>query len=193
VRVELAGLTIADAPDRWQSLGFTVDAGDRIVLGGVALALGVAGHGITGWTLRHLPGDGAIDGLVTAATASPPTEPGAVHPNGALGVDHVVITTPDFDRTAAALAQRGLALRRTRQAGDRRQGFRRLGPAIMELVEAPDAPAVEFWGLTIVVADPGSLGPHVGEARTAVQPGRQIATVRASAGLSTRLAFMDPE
>ena len=48
--------------------------------------------------------------------------------------------TPDFDRTVAALDARGLALRRTRQAGDRRQGFRRLGPAIMEIVEAPEAP-----------------------------------------------------
>jgi uncharacterized RDD family membrane protein YckC len=63
----------------------------------------------------------------------------------------------------------------------------------MELVEAPETPAPRFWGLTIVVADLGALGPHVGEARAAVQAGRRIATVGASAGLSTRLAFMDPE
>jgi hypothetical protein len=37
------------------------------------------------------------------------------------------------------------------------------------------------------------LAPHVSEVRNAVQPGRHIATLAASAGLSTKLAFMDPE
>jgi hypothetical protein len=193
MRAELAGLAIADPPELWRALGFAIGDGDRIVLGGVELALGVAGYGVTRWTLRHASSSADIDGLPTSVTTrGPPTAVG-VHPNGAIGVDHVVIVSPDFDRTAAALAHHDLELRRIRQAGDRRQGFRRLGPAIMELVEAPEAPAVGFWGLTIVVADLGALGPHVGEPRTAVQPGRRIATVRASAALSTRLAFMDPE
>jgi hypothetical protein len=157
------------------------------------LALGAAGRGISGWTLRHASSDADIDGLPTSVTTDAPGTAVGVHLNGAIGVDHVVIVTPDFDRSAAVLAGRGLELRRTRQAGDRRQGFRRLGPTIMELVEAPEAPATRFWGLTIVVADLGALGPHVGEARAAVQAGRRIATVGASAGLSTRLAFMDPE
>lgn len=194
--MHLAGLAIADPPELWRALGFAVQDGGRVVLGGVELALGNStppAHGITGWTLRHASGDGDIDGLPTSVTEQAPPEPAAAHPNGALAVDHVVIVTPDFDRSAAALAERDLELRRTRQAGDRRQGFRRLGPTIMELVEAPKAPAARFWGLTIVVADLGALGPHVGRARAAVQAGRQIATVGASAGLSTRLAFMDPE
>jgi catechol 2,3-dioxygenase-like lactoylglutathione lyase family enzyme len=196
VRVQLAGLAIADPPDRWHALGFGVDDRDRVVLGGVELALGAstpAAHGITGWTLRHVAAEGDIDGLPTAVTEEAPADPGAAHSNGALGVDHVVIVTPDFDRSAAALAHRGMELRRVRQAGDRRQGFRRLGPTIMELVEAPEAPTTGFWGLTIVVADLGALDPQVGPARPAVQPGRHIATLDASAGLSTRLAFMDPE
>jgi hypothetical protein len=37
------------------------------------------------------------------------------------------------------------------------------------------------------------LAPHVGEIRDAVQPRRQIATLDQSAGLSPRIAFMDPE
>jgi hypothetical protein len=193
VRVQLAGLTIADPPDRWHALGFTVDDRDRVVLGGVELALGAPGHGITGWTLRHASPAGPIDGLLTAVTREAPRTAVGVHPNGATSVDHVVIVTPDFDRSAAALAQREMELRRVRQAGDRRQGFRRLGPTIMELVEAPEAPTTGFWGLTIVVADLGALGPPVGPARPAVQPRRHLATVDASAGLSTRLAFMDPE
>jgi hypothetical protein len=191
--VHLAGLAIADPPERWRALGFAVDDRDRVVLAGVGLALGAAGRGISGWTLRHASSGADIDGLPTSVTTDAPATAVGVHPNGALGVDHVVIVTPDFDRSAAALAQRGLGLRRIRHAGDRRQGFRRLGPTIMELVEAPETPAPRFWGLTIVVTDLGALGPHVSEARAAVQAGRRIATVGASAGLSTRLAFMDPE
>ncbi len=188
MRVQLAGLAIADPPERWRALGFAVDERDRVGLGGVELALGDStppGHGITGWTLRHAPSAGAVDGLATAVTEDAPAEPVA-HPNGALGVDHVVIVTPDFDRSAAALAQRGMELRRVRQAGERRQGFRRLGPAIMELVEAPEAAVTGFWGLTIVVADLGALGPHVGPARPAVQPGRHIATLGRVGGADRR-------
>jgi hypothetical protein len=191
--VHLAGLAIGDPPECWRALGFAVDDRHRVVLAGVVLALGAAGRGITGWTLRHASSGADIDGLPTSVTTNAPETAVGVHPNGAIGVDHVVIITPDFDRSAAALAERDLELRRIRQAGDRRQGFRRLGPTIMELVEAPKAPAARFWGLTIAVAELGALGSHVGEARAAVQAGRRIATVGASAGLSTRLAFMDPE
>jgi hypothetical protein len=94
------------------------------------------------------------------------------------------------------LAERDLELRRIRQAGDRRQGFRRLGPTIMELVEVPEAPATAFWGLTVVVTDIDALADEhavVSDVRPAVQPGRRIASVGRGAGLSTRLAFMDPE
>jgi catechol 2,3-dioxygenase-like lactoylglutathione lyase family enzyme len=192
-RVTLAGLTVADPPAQWRALGFSV-AQDRVILGGVKVSLGGAGRGITGWTLRNVP-PGDIDGLPTSVIAAP-SETADGHPNGAVAIDHVVIFTPDFDRTAAVLAERGMELRRIRQAGDRRQGFRRLGPTIMELVESPEASAPGFWGLTIVVSDLEALArehAHVGPPRPAVQPGRHIATVDAAAGLSTRLALMDPQ
>jgi hypothetical protein len=78
-------------------------------------------------------------------------------------------------------------------------GFRRLGPAILELVEAVDgAPApARFWGLVVVVEDLDALaeqlGEHLGSIRRAVQPGRRIATLRESAGLGEAVAFMGPE
>ncbi|HEX3976066.1 MAG TPA: hypothetical protein VHW96_07355, partial [Solirubrobacteraceae bacterium] len=112
---------------------------------------------------------------------------------------HVVVTTPDFDRTSAALEGAGIPLRRVREVGEIRQGFRRLGPAILEIVEAPKMPAgpARFWGLVVIVADlvglRARLAPHVGEIRAAVQPGRQIATLSEDAGLSPKIAFMDPE
>ena len=70
----------------------------------------------------------------------------------------------------------------------------------MLLVEAPaedaSAPA-RFWGLVVVVSDLDALarrlGPHLSPVKPAVQPGRRIATVRGSAGVSPALAFMTPE
>lgn len=199
----MTALAVADAPERWAALGFAV--GDRrVALGGVSIALGGPGEGITGWTLvGSVAADGAaIDGLDTTRREKvPPTVAKALrvqsgHPNGAIAVDHVVIVTPDFDRTAACLDAAGLGLRRIRQAGDRRLGFRRLGPAIMEIVEAPEAEAPGFWGLTVTVADlevaRAHMSGHLGDTRAAVQTGRHIATVGPGAGLSTRVALMDP-
>jgi hypothetical protein len=200
VRPELAELGLSDAPSCWAALGFAV-AGSALDLGGVRVRLGEAGEGIVSWTLRGVEVTD-IDGLATVGPAPPgapaPASP-REHANGAVGIDHVVVVTPDFDRTAAALAAAGLALRRIREAGGFRQGFRRLGPAVLELVEARAAPAgpARFWGLVVVVADLDALalrlGEHLGGVRDAVQPGRRIATVRRSAGLGPALAFMDPE
>lgn len=199
-RAELAALQIADAAEAWQALGFQVSQDGVIVLGGVELWLDAAGRGITGWTLRHISLHHDVDGLPTGTTTDPPrTGPRPPHPNGALGIDHVVVTTPDFDRTVATLEEAGIALRRIRDAGGFRQGFRRLGPVILEIVEAPKMPPgpARFWGLVVTVADlvgvRARLSPHVGEIRDAVQPGRQIATLAQSAGLSPRIAFMDPD
>jgi hypothetical protein len=108
--------------------------------------------------------------------------------------------TPNFERTAAALASAGMPLRRVREApGGIRQGFRRLGPAILELVEARDVRerAARFWGLVVIVRDLDALAERLGEQlgtiKDAVQPGRRIATLRASAGLGEAVAFMSPE
>lgn len=199
VRPELTALQIGDPPGRWTTLGFTVES-RRVALGGVVLELGAAGSGITGWTLSGIeePVDG-IDGLGTAVADRRQVAITTEHANGAVEVDHFVIVTPDFDRTARALESHGLALRRTRDAGGFRQGFRRLGPAIMEIVEAREAPPgpARFWGLTLIVPDLDGLrerlAPHVSVVRPAVQPGRHIATLSRSAGLSLPVAFMDPE
>jgi hypothetical protein len=196
-RPELAALQIADPPGAWQALGFAVRDG-IVVLGGVELWLDAAGRGITGWTLRHVARCDDIDGLPTGVTPDPAPAPVA-HPNGAVGIDHVVVATSDFDRTSAALQAAGLPLRRVRDAGGFRQGFRRVGPAILELVEARDAPTgpARFWGLVMIVADLAALadrlGPLMSEIRPAVQRGRHIGALRAAAGLSPRVAFMDPE
>src|SRR5438309_1076718 len=50
-RPQLAELQIADPPARWEALGFAVQD-STLDVGGVRLALGRPGRGLTGWTLR---------------------------------------------------------------------------------------------------------------------------------------------
>ncbi len=199
--VALAELEMSGAAAPWERLGFAV-AGDGLQVGAVRLRFtgGEPGE-IAGWALvgaRSADLDGLRTRLVaeTEATAEPPD-----HPNGALRLDHVVVFTPDLDRTFAALEAAGLELRRVRDAGTPehplRQGFYRLGEAILEVVGdvEPDGPA-RFWGLVVVVSDVDALaerlGDDLGAPRDAVQPGRRIATLRESAGLGVPVAFMSP-
>jgi hypothetical protein len=187
----LTDLSVVDPPAAWEALRFdVVDA--TIALDGVVLRLGAATSGLA------LDGAAIIDGLPTAHPTSPQL-PFAPHPNGVTGVDHFVLVTPDFDGTAEALEAAGLPLKRIRDAGGFRQGFRRVGPAILELVEAnqmPDGPA-RFWGLTLIASDLDALAARLTDRlrpiKDAVQPGRRIATLDRAAGLKTNVAFMTPE
>jgi hypothetical protein len=192
-RPTIGALTLGDPPEPWEALGFTVSDG-RIDLGGVRLNLGAGGPGITSWTLRGIDRVEEIDGLATTVTGDE-APAGLAHPNGAVAVDHVVVVTPDFERTQGALDHAGISLRRIRDAGGFRQGFRRLGPVILELVEAREAPPgpARFWGLVVTVEDLRAVAAHTGAVKPAVQPGRHIATVRRECGLSLAVAFMDPE
>jgi hypothetical protein len=183
-------LALPDPPEAWTSLGFSArDGASRV--GAVTI---VPGADRAGWGLEG----GAVAGLA----AVPVVEVGVVaHPNGAVMVDHVVVATPDLQRTVAALAAAGFDLRRTRdtELGGRplRQAFYRAGEAVLEVVGPPEpaghGPAA-FWGVTITVADLDALavalGDRLGPVHDAVQPGRRIASLRSSAGIATRLAFI---
>ena len=186
-------LEIADEPTAWSAAGFDVEGGECRV-SRVTLRLSGRGErrGIVGWTL----GD------------EPSAEPAGVHPNGVAQIDHVVMLTPDLDRTVAELEAQGFDLRRTRDAptpgGSTRQAFFRAGEPILEVVLAPKGSSVardpsgpaRLWGLAFGVDDlertARSLGDLLGAPRDAVQPGRRIATLRAEAGLGPAIAFMSP-
>jgi hypothetical protein len=199
---ELAELVIADPPDRWRELGFEVDEHGHLDIGAVRLRLGGstgAGGGITAWSLMRVNAMGSIDGLPSPVPRVLYPPPFKSHPNGATSIDHVVIISSSLDRTAAALARAGIELKRTQESERGRMGFRRLGPAILEVVERDDLESDEarFWGLAIVVIDIDSLaaqlGDRLGPIKQAIQPGRRIAALRGGAGISAPLAFMSPE
>jgi hypothetical protein len=201
-------LTVADPPGAWAALGFAVE-GDTCVVGEVRVRLSGpdAGKGLAGWSLRDVEST-ELDGLPTARSERPAPDGAPRHPNGITGLDHVVAITPDLGRTIAALEAAGLDLRRVREeptpAGAPRQAFFRLGAVILEVVQEPeeaieragadrDRPAF-FWGLAFLApgldATVAALGENAGEVRDAVQPGRRIATLRRSAGLSVPVALM---
>lgn len=211
----LVALAVADPAAAWAAAGFTV-AGGSVDLGTTAVQLTGPGrgvHGIVGWTLAGLeaePGSGSIDGLPTAFVDDAPVAPTSApdpHPNGIVGLDHVVVATPDLDRTIAAFEGVGLACRRIREgsAGGApvRQAFFRVGSAIVEVVAgdlgagSPDADApARFFGLALDAADLDAtaavLGDGLGRVKTAVQRGRRIATLRhRHLGLSVAVAAMD--
>jgi hypothetical protein len=208
VAVTIDELTVGDAPEAWRALGFGLD-GDVCVVGDlrIRLAGAKAGRGLAGWSLREAGGT-ELDGLATTASDRPPPGQASPHPNGIVGLDHLVAISPAFERTVAALESTGLDLRRIREeptpAGAPRQAFFRLGATILEVVQEPaeaseraggDRPAF-FWGLAFVAPDldatVAGLGDRVSEIRPAVQPGRRIATLRRSAGLSVPVALMTP-
>lgn len=196
---ELAELAIADRPERWQALGFDVDENGNMDIGGVRVRLGGEGHGITAWSLVRVNAMGSIDGLPTPVPRVLRPPPFKTHPNGATGIDHVVVFSSDLDRTASALSRAGVDLKRVQESSRGRIGFRRIGPAILEVVQRDDLDGEDtrFWGLAVVVISleelQEQLGDLLGPIKTATQPGRRIATLSPDAGVSPALAFMSPE
>ncbi len=182
----LAGLDVAGDADAWGAAGFSVDADGVCRLGHLRMQTGVGESGISGWTLGR-------ESVV---------EP-AVHPNGALLLDHLVVFTDDPDRTTLTYAALGLEARRVRDLGNgTTQTFFRAGEVIIELVgpiPADDGGAGErFFGLSPTVADlevcAQLLGDRLGAIKDATQPGRQIASLRhAACGLTIPIAFISPE
>ena len=198
----LEELVVSGDAEPWSGLGFSAGpAGFQV--GSVRVCLDPeADGGIVAWSLRGVSAS-ELDGLPTTPPADARLGPAAEHPNGALSIDHVVVTTPEMERTLEALAGAGLRLRRRRQAGTPEapvhQAFFRVGEVVLEVVQHPrlEPGPARFWGMVFTVADieacAAALGERLGEVRDAVQPGRRIATVRREAGLPLPVALMSPE
>ena len=110
-----------------------------------------------------------------------------------------MIVSSSLDRTAAAFLRAGVELKRIRESERGRMGFRRIGPAVLEVVQRDELESDEsrFWGLAVVVISLDELaemlGDRLGPIKQAVQPGRRIATLRSEVGITAPLAFMSPE
>ena len=189
----LAGLTAGGTSGAWTAAGFTVD-GERIRMGTVDVRVTGEAEGIIAWSLTEVD-DGVIDGVTTFRGT--PGRPD-VHPNTTTAIDHVVLASPDLDRTTEALGAFGIELRRIRDAGRMEQRFFRLGEVVLELIGQPGArgegPAT-VWGLALTAADLAAaaelLGDRLGPVTDAVQRGRRIATLRHEAlGLGVPIAFL---
>ncbi len=209
---ELRRLLIGDEPRTWADAGFSID-GDETAIGTIALGfVGPPDHeessatgrarGVVGWELTDIE-DGSIDGISSTRTTADPARP-TVHPNGVTRLDHVVIMTPDLERTTSSLRRFGFSPRRTREVPGsepaRRQMFIWAGETILEVVgptEATGSAPAAVWGLALTTTDMNqaaeALGSHLSPPKPAVQPGRQIATVDTRAlGISIALALMTP-
>lgn len=197
---------VADPADEWTRAGFSVDSDAVCRVGGVRIRLvgRERGIGIVGWSLRGLPSDrpyDELDGVPTTRSEAAPGSP-AVHANGVVAIDHVVLLSPDLDRTVASLSAVGADPRRERDAElggqPMRQIFFRLGDVILEVVGSPatssEGPST-LWGITYVVADIDATAAFFGDNTTpvkdAVQPGRRITTLRhRELGMSVRTAMI---
>jgi len=213
----LAALIVADDPDTWSSLGFTV-TDDRVRIGATDLLLAgaAAGRGILGWRLGGadavaLPP--SVEGLPTTTDPAASSAVAPAHPNGVVSIDHLVVLTPLVERTVATLEGLGLPCRRRRAGaayGQQQmvQAFFWLGdpdgPAearvILEVVgpEEPDPLRADeparFFGLALTSQDLDATGARLGDLMKppvpAVQEGRMITTISSRCGSSVAIALM---
>ncbi len=203
-RHQLLRVDIGDDPDAWAEAGFSIVNGETRI-GSTTIRMkgsdgdrGVLNVAIDGVTV-------SIDGLAISPPIprfNPRITP--LHANLVAAIDHIVVMSPDVDRTIQALAAAGLELRRTRrfevEGSTNRQAFFWLGDVILEVAGADAAhgpgPA-QWWGLAFTCPDLDasheSLGGRLDNPREAVQPGRRIAGLRTGdVDISVPIVFMSP-
>lgn len=204
----VAEFVIGGSADPWAAIGIHCSSDGRANVGNTWLHCDAQlPPGLHSWALCDaLQSVKSIDGLVTTCVEDVRalnTERISEVTNSfqlkIVGVDHVVVNTPDLQRTSDALTRAtGAPLKRVRDAGNGvQQGFHRLGGVIVEIVSTPHTlvgPAV-FWGLVFVVDDLEAVFNHVGPdvlspPKPAIQPGRSITTFRSAAQLGVPCALI---
>ena len=197
-------LVIGGSRANWAQVGINFSHDGVFAIGEVLLRIDEAlPPGMHSWALSNMDSTVvSIDGISTTGNVANDR----IEHNDAqgfvltpLGVDHVVVNTPDLERTSLALHEAtGAELKRIRDAGNGvRQGFHRLGDVIIEIVSAPSMPPgnASLWGFVLNVADvhevAAYLGPDVlSPPKPAVQTNRLIATFRGAVGLGVPVALM---
>ncbi len=203
---QLTDVVVGDEADAWEAVGFTIVsdlAGSSVIIGSTAIRLvGSSGaRGIRSVGIATM-GAGELDGMPLTESGSVPEAP--QHPNGVTRWDHLVVMSPDSDRTTSVFELAGLEARRVRRfemAGTpSRQTFFWLGDVILELA-GPDAASGDgpstAWGVALTSPDldatAASMGDLCGAPKDAVQKGRRIASVRTrDVDISVPIALMTP-
>ena len=202
----------------WEQAGFHVDrmpSGERMLRIGTALdlcedpSLASDDLGVTLASLNEEATSTSLDGIdarwvPTFVAEDLDRGTRSAHENGAIGVEAIVLSTDDVDRTVAACEGLGFELgsRVSPREGVDMAFFRRKHGVVLEVV-GPGASFVDhardgrtqIWGLTVTtsdlahveVADPWEARPI----RDAIQPNRQIMSMSTEKeGL--KLAFITP-
>jgi hypothetical protein len=203
----LTALVVGGDGHAWQSLGFP-QVDEAFAVSDVQVHVRDGAPGLLGWAFEvgrtgHVDIDGIPTELVEAMPGRANESPIAV--TSVVGLDHVVVNTDDAGRTCAAIERElGLAVRRVRELGNGvTQSFHKAANTVIEVVSGPHItePGARLWGMVASVADIDALAADISsrlgddvlsKPKPAVQPGRTIATVRASAGLGVPFAFMSP-
>lgn len=197
-------LVIGGAPAGWEAIGIHFSHENRCFLADVSLRIdSTLAPGLHAWSITEIDASTTqIDGITTSLAtnaATPQVAPNSGFLLHVVGIDHVVINTPNLQRTSDALAQlTGAPLKRTRDAGNGvTQGFHKLGSVVVELVTMPSIPEgpASLWGFVLNVQDLDGVAAHLGPdvlspPKPAVQPGRRIATFRSAAALGVPVALM---
>lgn len=203
-QARISELVVGGRAQNWALIGITFDLNHCAALGDVVLRLDTSlVPGLHSWVLHGAEEAVTnIDGVATSHAVGDSQFVASVQSDfdlGVIGVDHVVINTPDLMRTSDALtAATGAPLKRVRDAGNNmQQGFHRLGSVVVEIVTSPTMHqgSASLWGFVLNVKDVYAVANHVGPdvlsiPKSAVQAGKLIATLRSSVGLGVPLALM---
>ena len=200
----ISELVIGGSRANWAQVGINFSQDGVFAIGELVLRIDESlSPGLHSWAFCNIDSTvSSIDGipttevLVNTRSAEIDSREFVLQP---LGIDHVVVNTPDLERTSCALHEAtGAELKRIRDAGNgMRQGFHRLGDVIVEIVSAPSIPAgsASLWGFVLNVADVNEVAAYLGPdvlspPKPAVQKNRLIATFRGAVGLGVPVALM---
>ncbi|MDG1844838.1 MAG: hypothetical protein P8J01_00425 [Acidimicrobiales bacterium] len=210
---QLLQLTICGEAAAWKSVGFNViDIGNGnsiCSVGGVKIYFenDTLNKGI--WRIGTKRISGVIDSLKfddlsVERSFSDNHSVLSDHPNGITGIDHLVVTTPNCNRTTKAFEETGMAVRKVRTFGkigsETRQTFFWLGNVILELVGSntkEDEGPPSIWGIAFVSKNIEETVNFLGDTCTplkpAIQPGRRITTIKTQEfDIYNALAVMSP-
>lgn len=207
--MDVVWLDIADDPELWRDLGFTVSDAGVCRIGPVEHRLIGASpeqRGIVRWGISGVdPAVIDIDGIATVVEANGATDgAGQDHPNGVFRIDHLVVLSSSTPRTAAAFEAVGLERRghiTQNHAGDEvDMTFFWFGDTLIELAGPPEPAAEErparLRGVAFssrdLDASKAFLGERLTDPKDAVQQGRQIAAIRREVGSTVPIALMSP-